>query len=249
MNPSPVPFAILLVRLTDLDPQKRRESIMAILDRPQERAGLCLLLALLTDPEQSVRLTAIKALGELGDTRALPTLQALLSDRKQSARLRLAALRARVRLDHPHPFPHLLTAVQDPSVLVRKAAVSELMDRRDPSAVPQKWKRSMVCRPSSDERRACSTNRNENEVAHSDKQGQKQQDDGNAHGFCLVQAHMRENRSNHREHQANRCDRGEPGQVASGFGDNESERPQDLQAADQADDSRGDVLGPVPPCT
>jgi hypothetical protein len=93
------------------------------------------------------------------------------------------------------------------------------------------------------------TNRNEHDVAHRDKQGQKQQEDGNTYGFGFVQAHMHENSSHHREHQANRCDRGEPGQEASGFGDKESERPQDLQAADQADDWRGDVLGPVPSCT
>jgi hypothetical protein len=60
---------------------------------------------------------------------------------------------------------------------------------------------------------------------------------------------MRENSSQHREHQANRCDRGEPGQVTSGFRDNKSERPEDLQAADQADDWRGDVVRPIPPCT
>ena len=96
----------------------------------------------------------------------------------------------------------------------------------------------MVCRPSSDEQRAFSNNRNENEVAQSDKQGQKHQDDGNSHGFCLLQAHMRENSSNHCENQANRCDRCEPGQEARGFRYNESERPEDLQAADQAYDSR-----------
>ncbi len=92
-------------------------------------------MAQLADPDPQVRQAAVKALGQPGDARARPALLALLTNQKQSARLRLAALRALVRLAQPHPLPHLLTALQDPSVQVRKAAVNALIHLKDPNAV------------------------------------------------------------------------------------------------------------------
>ncbi len=51
-------------------------------------------LAQLADPDPQVRQAAVKALGQLGDARARPALLALLTNQKQSARLRLAAASA-----------------------------------------------------------------------------------------------------------------------------------------------------------
>lgn len=85
-----------------------------------------------------MRAAAIEALGQLDDPRALPTLQTLLTDQKQSARLNVAVLRALVRLDRQNPFPYLLIVVQAPNLLVRKEAVSELIRsyQNDTCALP-----------------------------------------------------------------------------------------------------------------
>ena len=56
-------------------------------------------------------------------------LQPLLTDLTQSSRLRVAALRALLRLDPPQALPHLPLALQDPSDLVHKAAVRDLVHK------------------------------------------------------------------------------------------------------------------------
>ena len=128
MKTSPIPFSTLLANLADPDPQVRRQSIADLMRRRKERAqAFAPLQTLLKDPDYQVCTAAVKALGQLGDPRALPTLLPLLTDQKQRARLRVAVLQALLRLDQQHSLPHLLTAVQDPSALVCQVALRALV--------------------------------------------------------------------------------------------------------------------------
>src|SRR5262245_41433509 len=104
MKTPPVPFSSLLADLADPSSQVRRLAISRIMRRSKERGqAFASLLTLLNDPDDQVRQAAIKALGTLGDPRAIPALGPLLTH--PNARLRLLALQALVQIDLQQAFP------------------------------------------------------------------------------------------------------------------------------------------------
>ncbi|MDH4135539.1 MAG: HEAT repeat domain-containing protein [Anaerolineae bacterium] len=91
------------------------------------------LLQQLADKNRQVRHEAARALGEIGDERAVPHLIQALGD--QYTKVREAAASALGRIGDERAAPHLVQALGDPSVRVRSEAVKAL-SQIGPAAVP-----------------------------------------------------------------------------------------------------------------
>lgn len=119
-----IPFSTLLSQLSDPGSQVRLQAIKSIVARPAERekAFVSLLALLLTDPDERVLKEAITALGMLGNGQAVPVLSQILT-RHPLARVRLRALKVLRRLSSSQSVSPTLSALHDPSALVRRTAV------------------------------------------------------------------------------------------------------------------------------
>jgi HEAT repeat protein len=93
-----------------------------------------LIEALRDDPRGTVRSGAAKALGVIGDERAVDSLVAALED--ENALVRSEAGSALVTIDPDQGFYVQMAAMNDPSFNVRRQAVKELGKLGDPRAVP-----------------------------------------------------------------------------------------------------------------
>lgn len=94
MKQPQIPFPTLLSQLTDSDSQARLQALKSIMRRRTERGqAYSALLALLNDPEYRICKAAIKALGQFGDTQAVPALVKIITEHRL-ARLRLQAVSA-----------------------------------------------------------------------------------------------------------------------------------------------------------
>ena len=135
MKTPPIPFSTLLAGLADPGSQARKHAITAIMRRRKERGqAFASLLTSLSDPEDQVRTAALKALGTLGDPRAIPALAQMLTE--QSARLRLLALLTLLQVDQKQAFLCLLAALHDQNVSVRRKAAIALRNMGDTRCVP-----------------------------------------------------------------------------------------------------------------
>ena len=162
-----IPFADLLAELSNPDIRVRRTAITKIMRRRKERGqAFQRLTQLLNDPYAPVRKAAVKALGKLGDPRALPYLARMLDDRAFHVRLlavqsleaswgaqavpslkkacaddvdrvRVAALQALVRLQGAQALPYVQAALlTDQSEMVRLQALDVLVDLQGQQATP-----------------------------------------------------------------------------------------------------------------
>ncbi|MBI5832051.1 MAG: HEAT repeat domain-containing protein [Armatimonadetes bacterium] len=94
------------------------------------RAEVPALMDQLTSPRSNVRSAATKALGLLGDSRALPRLALLLTSATEALDVRLAAAKAIAALDAPDVAARLADALTDPEPTLRLAVVDALSLRR-----------------------------------------------------------------------------------------------------------------------
>lgn len=88
------------------------------------------LIEQLTSPRTGVRRGAVRALGLLGDARALPALALLLTSATEPLEVRLAAARAIAGLDHATVPERLAAALADPEPTLRLAVTEALALRR-----------------------------------------------------------------------------------------------------------------------
>lgn len=128
-------FQSLLSQLTDASSQVRLQAIKGIMHQRAERGqALASLLMLLNDPDEQVCQAAIKALGTLGDGRAVTALSQTFVHHPL-ARVRLLALKSLVLIDPIRARPYALAALNDPTALIRRNAVSIVSQQAYPQAV------------------------------------------------------------------------------------------------------------------
>jgi HEAT repeat protein len=84
------------------------------------------LMALLSDPKPAIRLNAAHALGWKGNTAAATALEARVVAPGEGAEVRVAAIRSLGRIGNESSRPTVLTAIRDPDVTVRSAALQAL---------------------------------------------------------------------------------------------------------------------------
>jgi HEAT repeat protein len=82
-----------------------------------------------------VRLSAVEAMGQIGDPNSLPTLSRILKSR-ELVNIRIAAARAMGRIGDRSAVPDLLAAIQEPESYIRWNAAIALGEIGDPNAAP-----------------------------------------------------------------------------------------------------------------
>ena len=132
----------------DDDADVRAAAALALADAEATEAVPELILAAEQEAHVAVRQMVLSALGELGDTRALPVVRAALSDEQAPLRFQATMAFARLCPDHDEAVRALLDATEDDDPLVCHIALrmaEELGDERDPqaAAAPQLVDRAM----------------------------------------------------------------------------------------------------------
>ena len=114
----------LLKQLTNEDPAKREEAILALGDLRDERAVEPLIKVVNQDTIEN-RTYSINALAEIGDHRAIETLIYCLMDNNES--IRLAAARSLGKFTSPQAISALLVSVRkDPNISVKSRSALSL---------------------------------------------------------------------------------------------------------------------------
>jgi len=96
----------LLAALSHPRPETRAR-LCSLVGRRKMREAVPTLLRLLTEPDLYVRLAALEALGDIGDTGAVPTIELLARENsipiRQAARRALDRIRTRSAVERPSP--------------------------------------------------------------------------------------------------------------------------------------------------
>jgi HEAT repeat protein len=93
-----------------------------------------LIKALAWQPQEDIRAAAARALGDIGDARAVMPLTVTLRDPEWS--VRHASAEALTNIPDARAIPHLLAAISDDSVFVRHAAGTALVKIGEPAVMP-----------------------------------------------------------------------------------------------------------------
>jgi HEAT repeat protein len=132
---TPVVRALASVASTDPDPHTRGMAISALGKRGGEaRAVVPALVALLEYREGEVRESAARALGRIGDSRALPRLVDRLAEEPDAAVRGTIVEALAAFADDPTAVGGLLIAIQDPEWSVRLSSAYAFAESRDPRA-------------------------------------------------------------------------------------------------------------------
>jgi HEAT repeat protein len=128
-------IAELIAELSDPTMSIRRAAIAKIMRRRSKRGqAFESLTRLLNDSDASVRKAVVKALGKLGDQRALPYLACMLNDR--ISQVRVLAVQALEKLSGAQATPHLIVGLSDRTMSVRVAALEALIRLHGAQATP-----------------------------------------------------------------------------------------------------------------
>lgn len=125
--------ATLEAALSDAEPEVRAASATALAD-VRALEAFDALLAAADDGDALVQQLALRALGELGDARALPRVRRALSDDRPEARFQAVVAFARLAPDEREIFSALRTALADDDAEVRHIAfrvTEEVAEQRD----------------------------------------------------------------------------------------------------------------------
>lgn len=136
-TPEAIRFLIEILESADPGDQNvKRDAAWALRESKAPEAVPALLEYLRTAPWQNERLYAIRALGKIGDARAVPALlEALNQYAPQSKHLRKQAARALAVFEDPEIFRTLAQGLQDPSPDQRARAAWALGEIGDPRAL------------------------------------------------------------------------------------------------------------------
>lgn len=125
--------ALMEVLAEDPARSLRSRAALMLAERRDPRSESGLLRAAEADEEEAVRLNAIKALGRMGSTRAVPLLTELLGHPKMGARL--IAINALVCISGDEARERGLAALADERAWVRGIAARKLVRTGDPRAI------------------------------------------------------------------------------------------------------------------
>ena len=117
--------------LADADPAIRSEAALR-LGREKSNEGVDALLGALNDPEESVRVNVLTALGDIGDKRVVPRIAPLIDDRLST--VRMACAQALGKLGDPRGVPALEKALYDTNEPNRMVAARALGAMPGPEA-------------------------------------------------------------------------------------------------------------------
>ncbi len=120
---------LLQAALADPLPEVRSYAISAMRDTGPQAVDR--LVSALRDKSAHVRVGAIHALQQIGDTRACEALVQIITG-DPNPRVRADALEALAMIDHRAAYPHAVRAVQDPDPYVRGEAMAVLGTCDDP---------------------------------------------------------------------------------------------------------------------
>jgi serine/threonine-protein kinase len=120
-DPSLAPHAIRLLSHSDWWIRYHMAALLAQMPGPDSESGLS---AILSDPNKSVRLQAVKSLSALGAKSAIPFLANTLRD--GDLKVQAAAIDALIRIGDPSAVPHLVDVLKDESEQCRRGAVEVL---------------------------------------------------------------------------------------------------------------------------